>query len=391
MALTAVRSTHPAPLAGRPHRADPVRGSDPTVDDEMVRWDRQDGSSRRRWLVPVCIGGVLLIGWLDHAVGLSLTLAPFYLVPVAAIGWHRGRAAGIALAALSTMCSLAGDLSHTGTIGTLAPYWNAAARFPVFVFVVLLLVRVREGMEQQHQTAALDREAAQAMRAANAMKTTFLNAAAHDLRSPVTALLGSALTLQQMGEELGPNARGDLVNSMVRSGRSLERLLNELLDLERLQSTEARAARESVFLPALVDRAMAEAGFGERTPVTIDVQPTHARLDRVMVERLLANLLVNARRHLAPGTPVWVRIHRRDGEVAISVEDAGPGVPNHLRASIFEPFKRGGEGGDGMGIGLSLVARFAELHGGRAWVEDRPGGGASFRVSLPDDSEAAAG
>src|SRR5439155_17334946 len=106
-------------------------------------------------------------------------------------------------------------------------------------------------------------------------------------------------------------------------------LLNELLDLERLQSKRPRAAREPVFRPALVDRAMAEAGFGERPPVTIDVvvEATYARLDRVMVERLLANLLLNARRHLAPGTPVWVRVHRRDGEVAIFVEDAGPGVP----------------------------------------------------------------
>src|SRR5439155_23620216 len=141
--------------------------------------------------------------------------------------------------------------------------------------------------------AALNRETAPAMRAAYALKTTFLDAAAHDLRSPVTSLLGSALTLQEMGEDLGPEGRGELVDGMVRSGRSLERLLNELLDLERLQSKRPRAASEPVFLPALVDRAMAEAGFGERPPVTIDVdvEATYARLDRVMVERLLANLL----------------------------------------------------------------------------------------------------
>lgn len=69
--------------------------------------------------------------------------------------------------------------------------------------------------------------------------------------------------------------------------------------------------------------------------------------------------------------------------MVLTVDDEGPGVPEHLKAVIFEPFRRGGEShAPGTGIGLSLVARFAELHGGRAWVEDRAGGGASFRVLL---------
>jgi signal transduction histidine kinase len=67
----------------------------------------------------------------------------------------------------------------------------------------------------------------------------------------------------------------------------------------------------------------------------------------------------------------------------ISVEDGGPGVPETLQRTIFEPFRQGQGGGQGVGIGLSLVAHFAELHGGKAWVEDRAGGGASFRVFLP--------
>jgi signal transduction histidine kinase len=89
---------------------------------------------------------------------------------------------------------------------------------------------------------------------------------------------------------------------------------------------------------------------------------------------------------------VWVRVARRGDGVLLAVEDAGGGVPRELRASLFEPFRQGpgaSAHAPGVGIGLSLVARFAELHGGRAWVQDRPGGGASFRVQLPDSDDPA--
>jgi signal transduction histidine kinase len=111
------------------------------------------------------------------------------------------------------------------------------------------------------------------------------------------------------------------------------------------------------------------------------------------VERIVENLLANADRHTPPATPVWIRTSRHDQGVLITVEDAGAGIPLRLRAAVFEPFRQGPEHlrhAPGVGIGLTLVARFAELHGGRAWVEDRPGGGSSFRVLLPNPPIAAA-
>jgi two-component system sensor histidine kinase MtrB len=99
------------------------------------------------------------------------------------------------------------------------------------------------------------------------------------------------------------------------------------------------------------------------------------------------NLLVNAARHTPPDCTIWVKVVPEDGGVLITVEDQGAGVPEELRETIFEPFRQGPGApahSPGVGIGLSLVARFAELHAGRAWVEERPGGGASFKVFLPD-------
>jgi two-component system, OmpR family, sensor histidine kinase MtrB len=108
------------------------------------------------------------------------------------------------------------------------------------------------------------------------------------------------------------------------------------------------------------------------------------------VERIVENLVVNAARHTTAGATIWVRVQPQDGGVLLLVEDEGPGVPAELWEQIFQPFHKGRNIADhapGSGIGLALVARFAELHGGRAWVQDRPGGGASFRVFLPDGRE----
>ncbi len=93
----------------------------------------------------------------------------------------------------------------------------------------------------------------------------------------------------------------------------------------------------------------------------------------------------NAIRHTPPGTPVTVRVRYDDDGALLSVEDEGPGLPSELKPVIFEPFRQGAGALDrgGVGIGLSLVQRFARLHGGDAWVEDRPHGGTAFRVFLP--------
>ncbi|MBW3562290.1 MAG: ATP-binding protein [Actinobacteria bacterium] len=109
----------------------------------------------------------------------------------------------------------------------------------------------------------------------------------------------------------------------------------------------------------------------------------------VLAERIVENLLANAAKHNPAGTALWVRIRAVDGGALLAVEDAGPGVPHDLKRSVFEPFQQGPRSTDaaspGTGIGLALVARFAELHGGRAWVDDREDGGSRFNVFLPDD------
>jgi two-component system, OmpR family, sensor kinase len=130
------------------------------------------------------------------------------------------------------------------------------------------------------------------------------------------------------------------------------------------------------------------AGFEDEShPVSVDGADVVVDVDAPKVERIVDNLLRNAGKHTPAGTPIRVAVSAEDGGAVLSVEDEGPGVPPELRRRVFEPFAQGQSvrevASPGTGIGLALVSKLAEIHGGRAWVEDPPTGGARFVVTLP--------
>ena len=232
---------------------------------------------------------------------------------------------------------------------------------------------------------AAEREAQARLRAVDSMKSTLLHAVAHDLRSPLASILASVSVLQKDGT--GATEMGQrLLDGLAYEGRKMDRLLGDLLDLDRIEAGILEPNRQPTDLRRLVRRVVAETRGLSARKVTVSVPEVVADLEESKVERILENLLRNLVAHTPPGTPVWITVGSDDAGVTLSVEDAGPGVPDEIKEAIFMPFNRGARGAEnteGFGIGLSLVARFAELHGGKAWVEDRAGGGASFRVLLP--------
>src|SRR6266508_4294650 len=236
--------------------------------------------------------------------------------------------------------------------------------------------RVEEELERAWQR---ERETAAHLRELDDMKNLLLHAVAHDLRGPIATVLGSAMVLESSLIDLDEDKR-DLMRGVGAGARKLNRLVSDLLDLDRLERGLVEPDRRPTDVGELARRLVAEleVKFHE---VHVDTETTVSPVDPVHVERIVENLVVNAARHTPKATPIWVRVHRREDGTTILVEDAGPGVPPDLREVIFEPFRHGGEG---LGIGLSLVARFASLHGGWARVGDREGGGASFEVFLPD-------
>jgi PAS domain S-box-containing protein len=229
-----------------------------------------------------------------------------------------------------------------------------------------------------------EREAAERLRALDEMKNTFLAAVSHELRSPLTSILGLSITLER-GSAISDEDRTDLLQRLSANARKLDRLLEDLLDIDRLKRGIVTPNYRTTDIGALARRTYESLELGDRL-VWVRAESVVMDVDPAKVERIVENLLTNAVRHTPSDAGIWLEIVNREGGALIRVDDDGPGVPRDLHEVIFEPFRQGptaSRHAPGTGIGLSLVSRFAALHGGRAWVEDRPRGGASFNVFLP--------
>jgi PAS domain S-box-containing protein len=214
------------------------------------------------------------------------------------------------------------------------------------------------------------------------LRDTILATVSHELRTPLTAIVGFAITLKE--RRLDDDIRATVIETLVTQARKLELLLTNLLDLDRLRLGFVNPSLVETDVRQLVGQVVA-AHAGETHPIAFQGTPAVLSVDAPKVERIVDNLLANAVRHTPDGTPIEVRVEDSPDGVLIAVDDAGPGIPPAERETVFEPFRRGSDSADraGTGIGLSLVAQFAKLHGGRVWIEQSAAGGAAFRVFLP--------
>jgi two-component system sensor histidine kinase KdpD len=223
-----------------------------------------------------------------------------------------------------------------------------------------------------------------ALRRSNVIKTAVLRSVSHDLRSPLTAILTAVGALESASVSDGE--RGELVDDIGGEAERLARLVDNLLDMSRL---EARAAEprvewcsiEEVIVAAVDDVALPAGTFA----LALDPDLPLIRADAAQLERAFANLLENSARY-SGGHPVSVRARVVGPRVLVRVVDRGPGVPAAETARIFEPFYRASDaanGHRGSGLGLAIVRGFVEANGGRVWVESLPGQGSSFVVELP--------
>jgi two-component system sensor histidine kinase KdpD len=241
--------------------------------------------------------------------------------------------------------------------------------------------------------AAVERDALQrevvetsALRRSDVLKTALLRAVSHDLRSPLTTIVTAVGALGS--SSVTSEERAELLADIGEAAERLARLVDDLLDMSRLEARTAEprvewCSVEEVVVAAVDDVACPSGTFA----LSIDAELPLLRADAAQLERAFANLLDNSARY-ADGHPVSVRARAVGSRILVRIVDRGPGVPAAESERIFEPFYRapagmGRDGHRGSGLGLAIVRGFIEANGGRVWVESLPGQGSTFVVELP--------
>lgn len=230
------------------------------------------------------------------------------------------------------------------------------------------------------ETAERETEAARVLQELNDQKDVFIRTVSHDLRSPLLVIERFASLLRAGAADLPESERREYAQRIVEMSKRLQRQLGDLLDLDRLSRGAVEPIRQPVDVLELARGSVQALDLGQR--VVVEGEPLVADLDPGLVERIIENLLTNAARHGGESGRIVVHVARHGGGVLLTVDDEGPGVPEELRGAVFDVFRTGEMSSAGTGVGLSVVRRFAELHGGTVWIEEAPGGGASVNVML---------
>ena len=230
------------------------------------------------------------------------------------------------------------------------------------------------------------------------IRTEFIDNLSHELRTPLTTvrLLTESLAMEIDGMEVPPRVRDSITKIDVETSH-LVQMVNELLDLAKIEQGEAALRLEEVDLGAVVESTLDRLRmYAERQRVALRSEvPAHSsertvRGDPERLGQVLVNLLHNAVKFSPADSDVVVRVKAGDGEVLLEVEDHGDGIPRRELKRVFERFYKvdrartgGAPGGGGTGLGLSIARHIVERHGGRIWAESTEGKGAQFTVALP--------
>jgi two-component system, OmpR family, sensor histidine kinase KdpD len=226
------------------------------------------------------------------------------------------------------------------------------------------------------------------------LRSALLSAVSHDLRTPLAAIAGSASTLRAASRTMAEDLRDKLLDSIVAETDRLNRLISNLLDMTRLEAGSVSLHRDWHPLEDLIAPVTQRlSGMLEAHHLDVDIAPALplVYLDELLFHQVLTNLLENAARYAPPGSHIRLAAGERPGGVWIEVADNGPGFPAADQERIFEKFYRGihEHTRSGTGLGLAICQGIVELHGGTIRASNRPGGGAVFRIELPQPPQPA--
>jgi len=254
----------------------------------------------------------------------------------------------------------------------------------------------RQAQEQLQRALEAERAAREAAEAAMRVRDEFLSIASHELKTPLTSLLGQAQLMRRVLErdgQLDAERAAQAVRSITGQGTKLARLINQLFDVSRLEAGKLLIERQPTDLTALVQQAVAEAqSRSAQHTITLQVaEAVQAEVDPLRVEQVLTNLLDNAVKYSPDGGPIEVTLARADdATVELCVRDHGLGIPPEQCGEIFERFYQAHahDHRSGLGLGLYISRQIVERHGGQIGVKCPPDDGARFTVRLPLAAEA---
>jgi len=237
---------------------------------------------------------------------------------------------------------------------------------------------------------ALAAQNAQIKAETESVRNSLLAGISHDLRTPLSSIVGASSSLAEDDARLDQRARRELARTIYDEAQRMTTLANNILDMARLEAGAVSLHRDWVPLEEVVGSVLTRLRArlaGRPLDVRLPRDLPLIKLDAVMIGQVLVNLLENALKYTPQGTPLEIEAEIAPGEVTIAVADRGPGIPAGLEERLFDKFYRAAPEGaqSGVGLGLTICRAIVEAHGGRIWAENRAGGGAVFRFTLPRD------
>jgi two-component system, OmpR family, sensor histidine kinase KdpD len=218
------------------------------------------------------------------------------------------------------------------------------------------------------------------------LRNSLLSSVSHDLRTPLATIKGAATTMLDNGAKLDDSTRHELLESVREESDRLNRLVQNLLEMTRLESGALQLRREWHPLEEVIGAALSRLGrelTGRRVDTHVPSDLPLVPIDDVLVEQVLVNLLDNAVKYTPTNSPIRILATATDEAVTVEVADHGPGLPRGDEDKVFEKFYRGLPGGRGAGLGLAIAQGIVKAHGGHIWAQNLPEGGVAFLFTLP--------
>jgi two-component system sensor histidine kinase KdpD len=220
------------------------------------------------------------------------------------------------------------------------------------------------------------------------LRSSLLSSVSHDLRTPLAAITGSISSLLETGMTLDEATRHDLLENIHDESGRLERLVNNLLEMTKLESGGVQPQKEFQYPAEIIGSAVSRVDkklIGRALSIQIPPDLPMVPMDSLLIEQVLVNLLENAVKYTPEKSPIDISAWVEKENLVIQVADRGAGVPEEDLNRLFEKFYRGPQKANksGAGLGLSICKGFIEIHGGLIWAENRPDGGALFKFTLP--------